>query len=375
MAWGLWGICFFVVSGMIIHNWWNHSEGITYTKAVSDWWNGRDLYDQFKYDGFLYFPHAAILYTPFTWLRHPAGDIAWRLFGWAFLIGGIYRFSKLFAPGDTDRVFAIASFVAIAPALASLRNGQANLQIAAMMLQTAADLAERRWWRATLWLMIGFAVKPIMLVMILLVAALYRPMSWRVVVALVLFALAPFATKPAAYVWSQYHSCYNKMTNASQPNRAFCDLRGLLSTVGIEISQRTEVLMQLAAALGALLICWLPTRRWIEPWRSAAILCLTAVYLMLFNPRTESNSYVILSPVVGLAAGLLALNPARAVETWIMVAISFCFWSDGWAYHWSHLWLKQLACILFLIFLIREMLRYRCSMLEANARIPAHETA
>jgi hypothetical protein len=342
---------------MVIHNWHDHSEGIIYSKAASDWWAQRNLYGVFRYDGFLYFPQAAILYTPFAILQHPVGDIVWRFAGLAFLTWGIYRFAKLFAPQQAYRVFAIASFVAIAPTLASLRNGQSNLHIAAMILQAAADLAEKRWWRATLWLMIGLAVKPIMIVMILLAAVLYPPMSWRLAIALALFVLAPFATRPTDFVWRQYRGCYDQLANASQPDRPFCDLRGLLSTLKLQISQKTYLAMQLAAALASLLVCWLPTRRWTEPWRSALLLCITAIYLMLFNPRTESNSYVILSPAVGLAAGLLSLDPKRAPAAWTMIAISFCLWSDGWAYHWTHLWLKQLACILFLFLLIREVFR------------------
>jgi alpha-1,2-mannosyltransferase len=367
-AWGVWAICFLVVCVMVIHNWHDHSEGIIYSKAVTDWWNQRNLYGVFRYDGFLYFPHAAILYTPFTLLGHPLGDIAWRAAGLAFLCGGIYRFAKLFAPSRAQHVFAIASFVAIAPCLASLRNGQSNLQIAAAILQTAADLAERRWWRASLWLMIGLAVKPIMLVMILLAGAIYRQMSWRLILALALFILIPFFTRPPHYVWEQYKGCYDQLANASQPDRPFCDLRGMLTIMHVAIPQSVELALQLSAAVGALAMCWLARQRRAEPWPSAILMAITAVYLMLFNPRTESNSYVILSPAVGLAAGLLSLYPARRVEFWITVAISLCLWSDGWAYHWTHLWLKQIACIAFLVLLIREMIRQR----PANVPTPTH---
>src|ERR1700691_5678557 len=126
IAWGVWAVPFLAVSVMVVHNWKDHSEGVIYSKAVTDWWGNRNLYGVFRYDGFLYFPHAAILYSPFTFMKHPLGDIAWRLAGLAFLVGGIYRFAKLCAPNDVDRVFAIASFIAIFPCLASLRNGQSN---------------------------------------------------------------------------------------------------------------------------------------------------------------------------------------------------------------------------------------------------------
>jgi alpha-1,2-mannosyltransferase len=358
IAWGVWAVSFLAVSVMVVHNWKDHSEGVIYSKAVTDWWGNRNLYGVFRYDGFLYFPHAAILYSPFTFMKHPLGDIAWRLAGLAFLVGGIYRFAKLCAPNDVDRVFAIASFIAIFPCLASLRNGQSNLHIAAAMLQAAADLAEKRWWRASIWLMIGLAIKPIMMVMILLAGAVYRPMSWRLAIALVLFVLLPFATRSPDYVWAQYRGCYEQLTNAAQPDRAFCDFRGLLYTMHILISQRVELGLQLVAAAAALAICWMAHRRWIEPWPAAVLFAITAIYLMLFNPRTESNSYVILSPAVGLAAGLISLDLKRVVDFWIVVAISLALWSDGWGYKWTHLWLKQIGCIVFLILLIREMARY-----------------
>ena len=56
---------------------------------------------------------------------------------------------------------------------------------------------------------------------------------------------------------------------------------------------------------------WLAVgRRFDEPLRAIWLLALTTIYLMLFNPMTESNSYVILAPALSIW-GLTLLATAR----------------------------------------------------------------
>jgi len=51
-----------------------------------------------------------------------------------------------------------------------------------------------------------------------------------------------------------------------------------------------------------MLFCYFAVRPQAEPRRSLLWLSAAAAFLMLFNPMTEANSYVILAPVLGLMA-------------------------------------------------------------------------
>jgi hypothetical protein len=373
VAWTLWGMMFVFVAAQVLHNDRpdNSNECWGYARATSAWWDRENLYDITNIDGFLYLPQAAIIYTPFAVLNHPIGDVLWRLVGLCAFCHGLWRMSKLLSPSQALRVFAIGSFIALAPTYNALRNGQANLPLAALMLHAAVDLVEKRWWRAAIWLTIGLAVKPIILVMVLLAGALYRPMSWRLAIALAVFLLSPFAAGGFHYVLTQYQQCWIKLSMSSQPNRPFSDLRGLFWSIGFVIPMSVFLVMQLIAAAATLALCFIAFHRWKDPAASAFVLTLTACYLMLFNPRTEGNSYVILVPMIALPAALLFLDNRRPLAAWILVALSTWLisypWSS-WGYKMTVHWMKPLACVIFIILMLRELLRKSIADWPESAR-------
>lgn len=364
----LWSMLFVAGTEHILRSIKYQNDCLIYAQASSDWWSGTDMYlfnffgGTFQYnggwiDGFLYFPQSAILYTPFGLLGHPVGDVVWRLIGLSLFCHGVWRLSKLLAPHWALRTFALASFVAVGPTFNALHNGQVNLPLAAMMLYATADLIRKRWLRAAVWLMLGLTLKPIAMVMILLVGAVYRPMRWRLALALVVFALAPFATRKFHYVVMEYQQCRLKLSRSSRPDRAFSDLRGLIWVLGWVMPMSKFLVLQLIAAAGTLWLCLKTFRWWNDPAASFFVLTLSACYLMLFNPRTEGNSYVILTPAIALPAALLFLDPRRRMAAWILVGIAFCLTGNLWAYKATVHWLKPLACILFIILMVRELLR------------------
>jgi alpha-1,2-mannosyltransferase len=352
-----WGVMFMLVMALVVRDHTISNECLIYSQATADWWARRNLYDTASIDGFLYFPHAAIIFTPFALLGHPIGDVIWRLVGLCLFCHGLWRMSRLLSPSHAVRVFALGSFFALAPTFNALRNGQANLPIAALMLHATADLIQKRWWRAALWLTLGLAIKPIILVMILLAGAVYRPMSWRLVVALGIFVAAPFATGDFHYVAMQCRQCLAKLSVSSQPDRAFSDLRGLFWSVGWVMPMSQFLVAQLIAAAATLALSFIAFRRWNDPAASAFVLTLAACYLMLFNPRTEGNSYVILTPMIALPAAILFLDERRRTAAWVLVALSLWLTGNLWAYQLTVHWMKPLACIIFVILMLRELLR------------------
>jgi alpha-1,2-mannosyltransferase len=357
LAWVLWGLAAIIVSILVVvhpHN--SNNICVLYASSSHNWWAGNDLYDLTLKDGFLYLPHFAIIYTPFAAMGNLLGGDAWRVSGLAFLCIGLWRLAKLLSPKNAALVFAFGSFAAIAPTMASFRCGQANIYIAALLVNIPVELARRRWSLATLLLLLAVAVKPINFVPLLLAAAIYPPMLKRLALGLVVFFLIPFATQNTQYVWEQYLICFSKLHMAELPDRSFCDLRGIFWRFYL-IPQGILTVIQIIAAAATLALCFLASRWWREPARSVFVAAFGASYLMLFNPRTESGSYVILSAILVIPAAVLLLDDLRPNPGIMLIVIGFCFCCDFWAYHPTDPWLKPLTCVVFIAFLIAELFR------------------
>jgi hypothetical protein len=69
------------------------------------------------------------------------------------------------------------------------------------------------------------------------------------------------------------------------------------------------------AGLAMFVLCGWVIRRLKEPDRALAWFAFAAIYLMLFNPMTEANSYVILAPGFALAS-VLAWNRGLHRTAW-----------------------------------------------------------
>ena len=362
----MWFVALFCVSALIWVAPLLRSDCLTYFLAARNWWEGKDLFAyNYNIDGFLYFPQFAIVYTPFKLLGMTAGQIAWRAAGIALLSTGVWRLGRIFCPEKSSIIFALATLATMPPALASLRNGEANLQIAGMMLHAAADLSRRRWWVATMWLCLGIVVKPIMIVMLLLAGAVYRPLIPRLIGGIILVILLPYAFQRPEYVTEQYRSYVHWTQVATDPPGLFCNIRGLFGKAGWVMSQPTFKILGTIAAAATLWLCLIAGRWWKEPWRAFFILGFAAVYLMLFNPRTESNSYVILAPVVALPAALFTSGFPRPRAAVFLYAISFMLICDAWAYHWTEDWMKPIACIVVGGLLVRELMWGRPKLPDA----------
>jgi hypothetical protein len=83
-----------------------------------------------------------------------------------------------------------------------------------------------------------------------------------------------------------------------------------------------------------------------EPDRTLVLLALSTTYIMLFNPRTETNGYVILAPVIAAFAAHIWRTPGRSVG---LVALGLgC---DNYPFHHqTDLWLKAALSLMFLAY-------------------------
>jgi hypothetical protein len=188
----VWFVTFCIVTFLAVTGRISTVSYAVYKAAGARWLAGEPLYETETIEGFQYLPQSAMLLAPFAWIGSPAGDIAWRALWVLVCSTGIWRVGAQLVPKRPGDSFFLASCLAVGLAVGPLGNGQANLALAGIVLHVTADLIARRFSRAAIVLTFGVALKPHLLVFVLLVAALYRPMTWRLAVGLFLMLLIPW---------------------------------------------------------------------------------------------------------------------------------------------------------------------------------------
>jgi alpha-1,2-mannosyltransferase len=297
----------------------------SYRIAALNWFAGHGLYDGTGVGGFVYFPQAAILFSPFAMFSPAIGEVLWRLAIILVFALGIRGFARLAGERSGKELFPLMTLVAIPLAWDCARNGQATLALTGLMLLSIVDIARCRWWRATLWLALGVAVKPLAIVLVLLVMAIDRPMTWRVLLGMIGLALSPFLTQHPDYVIQQYTACLNNMTTAAHVGVAASGWSSPFSALrlaGVDVPERIQTALRLVAAIATLAFCVLARRRHDAARSAVFVFSLSVLYLMLFSPRTENNTYAMLGPVIAVFLAQTFLIERRPAEGILLSCIA-----------------------------------------------------
>ena len=336
----------------------------TYRLASTQWWAGQDTYSANAHAGFLYFPQAALIFTPFNVLPFYAGEILWRLATFGLFFYALVRLNDFFLTQNnrsSEKNFLILSLLAVPSSLASLRNAQFDLPLAALIILTTAEVARARWNAATVWLCLAIALKPLAAVPLLLFSALYWKLIPRVIVGLLIVLALPFLHWNPAFVAHEYGRCFETLVWAAKADEArYSDLAALLSHFGYNAPDLLKTIARVLFALIYLGLGALAVRRLIRVEAAWVVGALSADYLMLFNPRTETCSYVMLGAFV---ASLALFDAPRSGYRWFGYVLGFIalgFACDGipkmgiFSIHdMTDRWFKPLLALLFLPVLIQ----------------------
>jgi alpha-1,2-mannosyltransferase len=331
----------------------------TYREGALGWWVGRDIFGPGEH-GFIYLPSFAVLFSPFAFLGAPWGDILWRLVSVGALSLAVWRALRLYLPARSFEAFGPALLLILPAGSAALRNGQATTLMLAMMLFATLAIAECRWWRAAAWLALGFAIKPLAAVLLLLAAVLYRPLAGRLLLCVILVLLLPLLHPHPSAAWHLYGLGLNKLFTAATPGPGgWSEITGLLNEFGLAAAPVTLTLLRLATAVGVLAIGYFSVRRQEGKIAALDVFALSICYLMLMNPRTEENTYIMLAATVGLFAVLLWQKEDRPVRALLLAVICVAMGNQAYGeliYRPTILWLKPLLCVAFLPCLIESCL-------------------
>jgi len=323
LAWAFWLLLFAIVLGDVARRPTQHTTMPTYRLAATQWWQGQDPYSYKAHDAFLYFPQAALLFTPFNVLPDALGEVLWRIATFGLFFYAVVRLTQFFLGRNgvfSDKAFLQLSLLAVLSSLASLRNAQFDLPLAALLVLTAAEVAASRWNAAAVWICLAIALKPLAVVPMLLFSALYWPLIPRVALGMVVVILAPFLHWNPAFVAHEYVRCFETLAWAAKGDEPrYSDLAALLSMrLGYDPAPALKTVARLLFAAIVLGLAWQGVRRLPRPEAAWLVGALSADYLMLFNPRTETCSYVFLGPFVASLALVYARVPGRAWLGWLL---------------------------------------------------------
>jgi len=361
LAWLVWIAVAISMSGLSVSGD-KHSVTGEYRSASLNWIAGRPLYSMTGH-GFIYLPQTALVFAPWGLLPEPVGAVAWRCTIVAILAAGVARFTRL-VNGD-DRWFLINTIVSAATAVGCVRNGQATLIIAGLMMLACVDLGERRWTRAAMLLVLAIAFKPTALILILLVGALFLPMLWRLAIGLPLFAIAPFLAQNSRYAYSQYMAFFENSREAFHLGETgyWAQLFGIFKVAGVDVPLPVQEVARIVFGLATLVVCWLAVRKLPTGRGIFYLYAISTCYLMLFNSRTEGSTYAMVAPVYGiLLASAWLKEQNRTATTWLIVGIVATVLN----YELIHLftrqkntevWVCPFVCVLVTIYVVVQLFR------------------
>ncbi len=370
--WAAWSFClliFAIIGTDVLLHPDKHNTTPTYRAASSNWWQGIDPYTNNAHAGFLYFPQAAFLFTPFNALPYLAGEIVWRVCTFGLFLYALKRLHAFFLAAKSPepaRTFLFLALLAVPSSFASLRNAQFDLPLAALFVLVAAEIAAERWNTAALWLCLAVALKPLAVVPLLLFGALYWRLIPRVAVGLLIVLALPFLHWNPSFVAQEYVRCYQTLAWAAVGDEArYSDLAALLGHFGVTVPQAAKTVARVVFALSYLGLGAMAVRRLAIAESAWAVGALAADYLMLFNPRTETCSYVFLGPFVAS----LALYYGAQGRRWLARGLGFAALGlacdafprlGSFSVHdLTDRWFKPLIAVVFLAALVAFILRER----------------
>jgi hypothetical protein len=355
MAWTILASVFLGMSIYLLLNPTRTGVVPNYRLAATNWWSEQPIYVGGTH-GFLYFPFFIPLFTPFHLVRPEIlGEILWRAFGFSLFTYALRSLSTSRFPAST---FLPLVLLAVPASLASLNNGQTNLALSASTLLGVLALRGQRWNTAAVWLSLAVVLKPIALAPWLLALVVFPAMRKPLLLGLLPLLAMGFANPDLHYAWERWGKCIEKILHSYTPeNLRVSDLFGTLVKAGVQVPPFLEKGIRAGACAGALAYVWQAFRGKDVRCGSWALWVATALVFTVFNPRAETNSYVLISPLLAYAA----VSYWREVEggRWkgaVLAAACIGLMCDGmglWIYKATDVWFKPLIVLLVSPLLIR----------------------
>jgi Glycosyltransferase family 87 len=308
IAWILWTIA---LSALILRY---TAGGVHRVYAFNDyrlaglhWIHGEYLYGDWR--GFIYSPIIAAFFAPLAILPPVIAYILWLLLNVSvFFCGLATLLESNIVPGLNRESSALIYLLLLPCALGNLDVGQANPFVVGLLMLAFAAVHRARWNTAALCTALAtyFKIYPFAAGMLICVIA-PRRFIWRMLLALLVLAVAPYLFQHWTYVTDQYHAWIATRASDNRLNYSIkyvpIDLWFLLHTIAhLPIPAWFYPMIQLGTgALIALSSIW---GLW-KGWNIQRLLCgqffLVSIWMTLCGPATEAHTYLLMAPALVVA--------------------------------------------------------------------------
>jgi hypothetical protein len=185
----------------------------------------------------------------------------------------------------------------------------------------------------------------------LLAFAVFPSIRLPLLAGLPALLLVGFTHPNPAYAWSQWVEFGTKLFHSYTPeNLRVSDIFGMLEKAGIPNNLSVNSISRALGSLAALAFVWIRFRRRGLAQGSWALAVVTVLVLTIFNPRAETNSYVLVSPLLAYVAVSHLIAPSGTkLPGWILSVVCLGLMCDGMSkpiYLATDVWLKPLLVIL-----------------------------
>lgn len=267
-------------------------------------------------DLYKYSPTFALLMAPFSVLPDWAGLILWNLLNSLSLLYVLY---KLLEKNRSSFLF-ISVFILL-ELLTSLHNAQSNALVTALIIGFVHENRKGNAWVATLCLALSVYIKIFGGLAILLV--FFSPRPWKALLAfsvwMLILLIMPVLLTSSEYVLEQY-AAWLHLLRTDLPHENNLSLYSVLGSFGIPPFPSIYLSFSGFILLIVILLTGL-YKNWKEGNIIYLLVSLLLMWMVLFNHKSESPTYII--AVVGI--GLLYLLSDRSLIAKIILAQSFIF--------------------------------------------------
>ncbi len=356
LAWSILAAVFLGMSVYLILNPTRTGVVPNYRFAATHWWDSTSMYPGGTH-GFLYAPPFAVLFSALNFLRPEVlGEILWRALGFGLFTWGLWKLAGVSSRqhgriGTSDPTFLLIVLLAVPASLASLNNGQTNLPLSACLVLSALAIRDQKWMLAALLFSLSLALKPIALAPWLLAFAVIPAMRRPLLLGIPGLVLVGFLHPNPSYAWGQWVEFFVKLSHSYTPeNLRVSDIFGAVGKAGLEVPPILEKGIRAGACLGALIWVWCSYRFKGLTAASWSLWVSTALVFTVLNPRAETNSYVLISPLLAFAA--ISYSRGGAGVRWkvgVLATACIGLMCDGmglWIYKATDVWFKPLIVLL-----------------------------
>jgi alpha-1,2-mannosyltransferase len=335
-----------------------------YMDAAMRFLSHEPLYDPEASGGFLYLPTFAAIYAPLSLFGLTVGDLIWRAFSLGLLAFAMLRVVRQFRPRcEVLELYGLALLIGLIGAAGAIRNGQSTTLLTAMTLLAFDAAYDRRFAKAAAWATLAIVAKPLGIVVWLLVGGT-RPAALPWLVGCLAIALAiPYAYGDWGYVnilYAQFVEVIRYISPDMPQGESWADFVAILTALDIPISHLAAYGVRAVAAIATFAVAWWLMRH--GDYLRAALLpaTLACSYMLLFNPRAETNTYILMAVPFGLLAAYM-LRETRQFLAGSVVVITCVALGTGamgrWVMDTFDPWSKPLLLVIALVVCAMALLR------------------